>query len=118
MFPSGVPDDLEAIYAASPAARVHNALLAAAVADEVGRRPAHTAIRVLEIGGGTGSTTTHVLPVLPADRTHYRFTDVSSFFVSAATRRFGGRRWIQAQVLDIERDPSAQGVEPVNSSTS
>ena len=67
------------------------------------------AIRVLEIGGGTGSTTSHVLSVLPQDRTDYTFTDVSPIFLTHVRDRFAGTPWMQYRQLDIEVDPVSQG---------
>ena len=43
---------------------------------------------MLEVGGGTGGTTAAVLPVLPADRTEYLFTDVSPGVHGARRERF------------------------------
>ncbi|KAK8023590.1 Highly reducing polyketide synthase ACRTS2 [Apiospora rasikravindrae] len=74
-------------------------------------------IRILEIGGGTGSAT---LPVLEAiEETlagasanfQYTFTDISAgFFENAKTKL--GHRWsrnITYQKLDISQDPLSQG---------
>ncbi|MBN8929495.1 MAG: KR domain-containing protein [Rhodospirillales bacterium] len=86
-------------YRASPLAAHLNAI-AAAVAR--GARPA----RVIEIGGGTGATTSALHPALPA-RSDYLFTDLSPAFLAAAEQRFG----VRTAPLDIMRDPAAQGIE-------
>ena len=52
-------------------------------------------LRVLEIGAGTGGTSSALLAVLPPDRTRYRFTDVSDVFLeprAPALRTAAGRR--------------------------
>ncbi|PYI35790.1 polyketide synthase [Aspergillus indologenus CBS 114.80] len=70
--------------------------------------------RILEIGGGTGACTQHVVDVLgptkPVGR--YDFTDSSAAFFEAARMRFSG--WedvMDFRRLDIEADPAAQGFE-------
>ncbi len=68
-------------------------------------------MRVLEVGAGTGSATTVVLPELPAE-CDYVFTDISAGFFAEAEDRFSGSEIpIEYRPLDIERDPSNQGFE-------
>src|SRR5262249_54022705 len=67
----------ERLYEQSPPARFANEALAGAVEALVSRLPAGRPLRVLELGAGTGGTTVHLLPRLPAGRTEYVFTDVS-----------------------------------------
>ncbi|MBP7570508.1 MAG: SDR family NAD(P)-dependent oxidoreductase, partial [Acidobacteria bacterium] len=111
LFPGGSFDAAERMYRDSPGARAFNALVREAaafcVAGAGGRR-----LRVLEVGGGTAATTSHVLPALPDDRVEYVFSDLSPAFTRRAEERFGGRRGFQARPLDVERDPEAQGFEP------
>jgi len=64
---------------------------------------------VLEIGAGTGGTTGYVLQRLPADRTDYLFTDVSPLFLERAAEEFSAWPFLRRGLLDIERDPLAQG---------
>jgi SAM-dependent methyltransferase len=66
-------------------------------------------VNILEIGAGTGGTTTAVLPGLPAERTAYWFTDVSDFFLARARRKFAQYPFVRYGLLDFERDPQAQG---------
>ena len=93
-----------ALYAASPFARAVNAIAAAALGELLqGRPPA----RILEIGCGTGGTTRALLPCLrPGDT--WQATDISPGFVTALRREFA----IPGAVLDIARDPAAQGFVP------
>ena len=98
-------------YFAAPASRASNRLLADAVARVVrdwkdGRR-----LRVLEVGAGTGSATSVVLPELPA-QCDYLFTDISAGFFAEAEVRFSASEIpIEYRPLDIEKDPSDQGFE-------
>ena len=69
-------------------------------------------ISVLEIGGGTGSTTLSILERLSlnAQLERYDFTDVSTGFFDQAQRVL--RKWspvVQYKQLDIEQDPLRQG---------
>jgi 1-acyl-sn-glycerol-3-phosphate acyltransferase len=91
---------LTRFYAEAPTALFYNALLADAVADAAPRR-------ILEVGGGTGGTTTHVLGRI--DRSaDYVFTDVSAAFAAKAHDAFGDR--IETATLDLERPAAEQGL--------
>lgn len=72
-------------------------------------------LRILEIGAGTGGSTSNILKFLtPCDRRHYSkytFTDISSGFFSAAKERFAGYPNIEYATLDISNPPSEQGFE-------
>ena len=99
-------------YFAAPASRASNRLLADAVTQVVrgwanGRR-----LRVLEVGAGTGSATSVVLPELPAE-CDYMFTDISAGFFAEAESRFGSSGIpMEFRPLDIEKEPLGQGFEP------
>lgn len=76
-------------------------------------------LKILEVGAGTGSTTTAVLdvlsqPSLQAPRfSHYDFTDISpSFFADAQDRYSAHAGRMGFKVFDVERDPEEQGFEP------
>ena len=111
LFPGGSHDEAERVYRSSTAFRVYNLLIGDAVRMAVGRLPSDSAITVLEIGAGTGGTTAHVLPALPADRTRYVFSDLSARFLQIADDKFRDRPGFETRLLDIERDPEEQGFE-------
>ena len=110
LFPDGSAELAENLYEVSPAARVFNSLLADAVETALTGLPAGRRLRVLELGGGTGSTSSFVFPRLPGDRTEYVFTDVSPVFTKRAATKFAGVPFVTCQPLDIERDPASQGL--------
>jgi acyl transferase domain-containing protein/NADPH:quinone reductase-like Zn-dependent oxidoreductase/short-subunit dehydrogenase/ubiquinone/menaquinone biosynthesis C-methylase UbiE/acyl carrier protein len=112
IFPEGALTSAEALYQDSPSFRVNNLLVQKAMAEIARRLPAGKALRVLEIGGGTGGMTSFVLPVLPEHCTEYVFTDISSRFTAHAQHKFARFPFVQCRPLDIERDPSEQGFEP------
>jgi acyl transferase domain-containing protein/ribosomal protein S18 acetylase RimI-like enzyme/acyl carrier protein len=100
---------LEALYAHAPSFAPAQAALAAAVARLAARRPAGRPFRILEAGAGTGASTRAILARLGDAPVQYCFTDVSPVFLNAAREAGLGAEF---RLLDIERDPLAQGFEP------
>nr|WP_294524327.1 beta-ketoacyl synthase N-terminal-like domain-containing protein [uncultured Rhodopila sp.] len=114
LFPGGAFDLAEDLYERSSTMRYVNGLAAAAVAAFTDTIPPGRSIHVLEVGAGTGGTTSSVLPVLPAGRTRYSFTDVSDFFFDRARERFADNTDITFGRLDLDQDPLAQGYAPAS----
>ena len=99
-------------YRTAPGSQAGRDMLADAVAMAVERLPAERRLRILEIGAGTGSATSRVLPKLPAGQFDYVFTDISAGFLTGAAERFGGQvAASNFRTLDIEQSPSAQGFD-------
>lgn len=74
-------------------------------------------LRVLEIGAGTGGTTSLVLEglVSPSGQPLYQsytYTDISGGFFGGAKKRFENYSNLKFQELDISKDPLTQGFEP------
>lgn len=76
--------------------------------------------KILEIGGGTGGTTSRVLPKIGNGKksgfgpyaSEYHFTDISSGFFGEAQEQFADWSDIMTyRKLDIEIDPESQGFE-------
>ena len=109
LFPEGSLADMERLYRTSPPARTYNRLIAEAVLALTRSRSDAAPLRVLEIGGGTGSTTAFVLPLLRDDEVEYTFTDLSPLFLNRAREKFGERTCVRFAVLDIAADLEAQG---------
>jgi len=105
LFPSGSLVLAEAFYEDSAFSRTANAILrdtvAAAIETSNGGR-----LRVLEIGAGTGSATAIVLPLFPAARTEYVFSDVSPIFLEHGRKKLGAYPFIRYELMDIEREPA------------
>ncbi|HBB35614.1 MAG TPA: short-chain dehydrogenase [Cyanobacteria bacterium UBA9273] len=109
LFPAGSLTSAERLYQDSPVAKVINTLVQEAIAKALAQLPPGRPVRILEIGAGTGGTTSFILPKLPSNRTEYVFTDVSSLFTAKAQQKFQDYPFIQYQLLDIERHPGEQG---------
>ncbi|WP_157596807.1 class I SAM-dependent methyltransferase [Saccharomonospora saliphila] len=111
LFPEGDSSLAESFYAQNPVSIVLNRVLAETVAATV-RSSQDEPVRVLEVGAGTGATTTTVLQSLPAGRTRYCFTDVSPYFTDHARQRFAEYSFVDYAVLDLNADPDGQGFLP------
>jgi SAM-dependent methyltransferase len=99
----------ERLYRESPVAQFYNDLVVGCVNQLVSRLASSRVVHILEVGGGTGGTTAHVLPVLPPDRVEYVFTDISRLFVAQAARQFARFPFVHYHTLDMEKAPDAQG---------
>jgi SAM-dependent methyltransferase/acyl carrier protein len=67
---------------------------------------AQNPLRILEIGAGTGGTTTRLVKMLQTlgCPIHYTFTDISPAFVSQAKRKYKQYPWMEFSVLNLEKD--------------
>lgn len=115
LFPGGEFDVAGRIYTDSPGSKAINNVLQAAISEITAVRPEGCALRVLEIGAGTGGSTDCVLPILAnpnAGCVEYAFTDISPLFLARAKKRYTAHGFINYQQLDIEREPQTQGIIP------
>jgi acyl transferase domain-containing protein/NADPH:quinone reductase-like Zn-dependent oxidoreductase/SAM-dependent methyltransferase/acyl carrier protein len=111
IFPDGSLALAEPAYADSPHYRIYNLLARRAVEIALEAMPAGRMARILEIGGGTGGATVHVLPKLNATRAEYVFTDVAPLLVAAAEDKFREFPFVRYQPFDVTADPAAQGLQ-------
>ena len=101
------------LYRLAPVWRAANRMIGEVVRTLVDELPDGRRLRVLEVGAGIGSATESILPELPAGRFDLMYTDISAgFFADAEARFSAGGASIDFRVLDIEKDPMAQGFEP------
>ena len=110
LFPGGSFETAEHLYHHWAVARYFNGIVAAAV--QAAARTPGTAIRVLEIGAGSGGTTAAVLPLLPSSVDEYVFTDTSEVFLTRAREKFGAYPFLKYAVMDVEKSPAEQGFTP------
>jgi len=107
LFPHGDFSRAEDLYERAPLS-VYFSSIARASLEGFLRARRYGAVRVLEIGAGTGSTSSFLIPVLPPEAT-YHFTDVSQIFVDHAEGKFAAYPFVRYGLLDIERSAAEQG---------
>lgn len=112
VFPEGDLTTATQLYEKSPEAQVTNTLVQQAIASALEKLPKSRGVRLLEIGAGTGGTTSYILPHLNPEQTEYVFTDIGNLFTSKAQEKFRDYSFIRYKNLDIEKDPTLQGFEP------
>lgn len=109
-------DDLLKEYYSQQDSAIRSYQHACQYADLIANQDA--ALKVLEIGAGTGGTTYPILETLGGQDgkkprfLRYDYTDISSGFFHAAEERF--KPWsslLRYRILDIEKEPSEQGFE-------
>ncbi|WP_258096629.1 methyltransferase, partial [Klebsiella pneumoniae] len=79
--------------------------IAAATLDGLARaRPPGQPLRVLEVGAGTGGTTTLLLQALAGHTgVRYTFTDISAVFTRRAQARFAQHDFVDYREFDLQR---------------
>ena len=110
LFPGGSFEIVDHLYRQSPEAQYFNKIAAKIVARWA--RSQSGAIRVLEIGAGTGGMTGALLSHLPAERTCYCFTDLSEFFFAMARRRFRDFDFLRYGTFNVDTNQgNLQGLD-------
>jgi acyl transferase domain-containing protein/NADPH:quinone reductase-like Zn-dependent oxidoreductase/surfactin synthase thioesterase subunit/SAM-dependent methyltransferase len=112
IFPEDKWDAIVKYYVEGFAFKKYNDIAAKAVSELIKNLPADQTLRILEIGAGTGGMTQAILPMLPADRTEYVYSDLSHMFLLKAQQRFSRYPFVQYRIMDLEKDPSDQGIDP------
>lgn len=108
LFPQGDTHIAQAAYGKNPPAEFLNTLLAK-LALRLSDR--NQAMRVLEIGAGSGGSSDALIAALDGHCKRYWYTDVSPFFFQEARERYGQREWIQYARLDINENFLEQGFD-------
>ncbi|MBF0238361.1 MAG: SDR family NAD(P)-dependent oxidoreductase [SAR324 cluster bacterium] len=120
MFPDSSPELVEGIYKKNVTADYFNTRVAESLRLYVEKRLSLTKgneapIRILEIGAGTGGTTSLVLEAVKAysPHIHYVYTDISPTLIQYGKKIFGEQYpFMTFSVLDIEKDLQNQGYKP------
>ncbi|NER51803.1 MAG: SDR family NAD(P)-dependent oxidoreductase, partial [Symploca sp. SIO1A3] len=111
VFPQGDLTTATQLYQDSTVAQVMNTIVQKAITQAIEKLPPSRGVRLLEIGAGTGGTTSYILPHLNPHQTEYIFTDIGALFTNKAQERFRDYRFVGYQTLDIELDPTTQGFD-------
>ena len=112
LFPNGSFELARGLYEQSSTMRYINGLAAAALESIAAGVARDRQLRIMEVGAGTGGTTSALLPTLSPDRIRYRFTDVSDAFLGQARARFASFVSMEWSLFDLEREPAEQGYAP------
>ncbi|MFI9206052.1 SDR family NAD(P)-dependent oxidoreductase [Streptomyces sp. NPDC053048] len=99
----------EQLREAAPVHRFAHRVAQALVGEIVRHWPDDRPLRVLELGAGAHALTAALLPLLPADRTRYTYSDRSAAGFAAAGHRFAAYDFVEYRTLDLDTDPVAQG---------
>lgn len=100
---------LEQFYTNDLCIRHSNRLLQTSFKQLINHLPTDRHLRILEVGAGTGGTTSYLLPLLPPHRTTYVFTDISEFFLQHAQRKYHAYPFVEYRLLNLEQEPGEQG---------
>lgn len=115
LFPNGEFTAVAPLYKDAYGALAINSLVAQSVLAICRQLPKDQTLRILEIGAGTGGTTTQILPCLEKagmwNNIEYTFTDVSPFFLEKAKQQFSDYEGMLYKVLDLETNSLDQGFD-------
>lgn len=110
LFPKGSMDITRGMYEEAVNARFYNECVVAAVEIVLLEMPSERRVTAIEIGAGTGGTTSSLLPSLQSVCSKYMFTDVSEVFLNQARRRFSEySSFMRYEILNIDADIRLQG---------
>jgi acyl transferase domain-containing protein/acyl carrier protein len=78
------------------------------LASSTSRRPEQGPLKILEMGAGTGATTSSLVPLLASlgVNIEYTFTDLAPSFVAAARKKYKQYSFMKFRVHDIEKEPA------------
>ncbi|MGG4453261.1 SDR family NAD(P)-dependent oxidoreductase [Brevibacillus porteri] len=117
MFPGSSMELVQHIYKNNPVADHYNELLAETVATYVEERlkkDSSAKIRIIEIGAGTGGTSTFVFEKLKPYQQfmeEYCYTDISKAFLMFAQKEYGPHvPYLTYQIFNVEAHFAEQGV--------
>ncbi|MBN1077586.1 class I SAM-dependent methyltransferase [Clostridium botulinum] len=113
LFPRGEFIYADALYSDLIIAKYLNLYLADIVKNIINKKDRKAC--VLEVGGGTGSTTKVVLNSLYEnnirEKLNYLFTDLSRFFLNNAKNKFSDYSFVEYKQIDIDKNLESQNID-------
>lgn len=107
LFPTNDNSSAALLYKYSVGSASINTVLTNALRAYIEQLPEFKKIRILEIGAGTGGTTSHVLPVIPAHKSEYWYTDISRHFLNMGSEKFSADYpFLKFGIFDVEKNVS------------
>lgn len=109
LFPEGRTDFALAIQFNYTGNRMNN-ILTSAILTLTRQFSKHSPLRIFEVGAGVGGTSNALIPMLPAEKCKYTYTDLSTFFLNAAQERYKSYPFMEYALFDINKAPEKQGI--------
>ncbi len=111
LFPSGDDTQINKLYRDTPVSKILNTVIGEIVRISHKEIPENHRLRIIEIGAGTGSTSSYIFPQLPEGQSLYTYTDLSPQFLQTGREKFREYSFIEYKCVDIGRDPQTQGLQ-------
>lgn len=103
---------MEDVYTNGPMFQAGTSFLTRFLVHACDRFRGNREIRILELGAGTGGTTSHLVKQLEkfasGQKIRYTFSDISGSLVAAAKRKFAQYPFMEYAVINIENDVAEQ----------
>jgi 3-oxoacyl-(acyl-carrier-protein) synthase/SAM-dependent methyltransferase/acyl carrier protein len=109
LFADGSLETGDFLYRRWGLARYSNGIVES-VADALAGAANGRRLKVLEIGAGTGGTSSQVIPLLATAACEYWFTDISEYFFSRAEEEFAAMGDVRFRRFDLDEAPGAQQI--------
>ncbi|MBG3105137.1 type I polyketide synthase [Proteus mirabilis] len=114
IFPEGASQGVEVLYQDFSFGRYFNQIAAAVLKGLLSHYQPTVAkpLRIIEVGGGTGGTTSWLLPILSTiQHVEYEFTDISPIFTRRAAQKFSQYSFVNYREFNLQQSPEIQGFQ-------
>ena len=111
LFPNGGMQNADGIYKENKIAAYCNNIVASIISEYKKRHDSEETLQILEVGAGSGGTTSSVLEMMSGENVNYHFTDISDFFMREAKQRLEKYSFITYGLYNIDSPPYEQGME-------
>ncbi|RMI28193.1 non-ribosomal peptide synthetase [Nocardia stercoris] len=114
LFPDGEQYTAHAAYGANLVSQGMNRIVVGGVGRIAAQHRGDGPLRILEVGAGVGGTSRDLVPALAeaAAAVDYLYTDISTYFLTAAQERFTDYPFVRYGLFDLNADAQPQGIAP------